>query len=175
MKRCSMLFAWALLFVFFTFTARAQELDAVGGRSVNVFAEFSTANLAQGDGFIWGGSAGGYLQGHMLGWVLRGTAEPSGDTLHFYNAVIGPRIAIDVPIVKPFIEAAGGVGHSNYVNGTGISGGSWGAAWQIDAGIEHGLLPRLRWRVVEVGYGHIYAGPGVSPTVSSTGLSLHVF
>jgi hypothetical protein len=175
MKRCSMLFAMALLFVFFTLTACAQDVDVVGGRSVNVFAEFSTANLGQGDGFIWGASAGGYVQGHVLGWVLRGTAEPGGDSQHFYNAVVGPRIAIDLPIVKPFFEAAGGVGHSNYVNSAGNPGGSWGAAWQIDAGIEHGLFARLRWRVVEVAYGHIYAGPGVSPTVISTGLSLHVF
>jgi hypothetical protein len=175
MKRCSMLFALALLSVFFTLTARAQDPLDVGGHSVNVFAEFSTANLGQGDGFIWGGSAGAYLQGHVLGWVLRGTAEPSGEMFHFYNAVAGPRIALNIPFLKPFIEAAGGVGHSNYVNGAGASGSSWGAAWQVDAGVEHGLFPHVRWRIVEVGYGHIYAGPGISPTVISTGLSLKVF
>ena len=173
MKRCSMWFALASLSVFFTLTARAQ--DITGGHSANVFAEFSSANLGQGDGFIWGGSAGGYLQGHVLGWVLRGTAEPSGDMFHFYNAVAGPRIALDIPFLKPYVEAAGGVGHSNYVNGAGNSGSSWGAAWQVDAGVEHGLFPHLRWRIVEVGYGHIYAGPGISPTVISTGLSLKLF
>jgi hypothetical protein len=173
-KNCPMLLALALLSVSFTLSARAQDPAAGIGRSPWVFAEGSTANIGQGNGFIWGASAGGYVQGHLLGWVLRGTAEPAGGTFHIYNAVIGPRVTLDLPLLQPFLEAAGGIGHSTYDAANGNLGGSWGAAWQVAAGVEHGLLPRIRWRVVEVAYGHIYAGPGVSPTVISTGLTLHL-
>jgi|HubBroStandDraft_5_1064220.scaffolds.fasta_scaffold349047_2 hypothetical protein len=175
-KRCSFLLTVASLSVFFLFPcgSRAQEPGA-GGHTAHVFAEFTAANLGQGDGFIWGGSAGAYEQGHVLGWVLRGSADTAGGTFHVYNAVVGPRIALDLPLLKPFVEATGGVGHSDYYGSSGSTGSSWGAAWQVDGGVEHGLLPRLRWRIVEVAYGHIYAGPGVSPTTISTGLTLHVW
>lgn len=175
MKRSSLGFALALLSVLFAFPCRSRAQDPdLGGHSGHVFAEFSAANLGQGDGFLWGGSAGGYVQGHVLGWVLRGSADPSGDMFHIYEALAGPRIALDIPFLKPFVEATGGIGHSSY-NSFGSVGSSWGAAWQVDGGVEHRLLPRLRWRIVEVAYGRIYAGPGESPTMISTGLTLHVW
>jgi hypothetical protein len=177
-KSFSLGFALACLSALTTFTtyARAQEGPAgLGGSSGHVFAEFSAVNPGQGEGFLWGASAGGYLQGRVLGWVLRGTATPSGDLFHIYSAVVGPRIALRLPLLNPYIEAAGGVGHNSYYNSYGSVGSSWGPAWQVAAGVEHGLLPRVRWRIVEVAYGHIYAGSGVSPTVISTGLDLHVW
>jgi hypothetical protein len=172
-NRCSMLFALALMSAFtLTALARAQEAeDGLSGRSETVFAEFSVANPGQGNGFLYGGSAGAAMQGRLLGLVLRGTAEPSGQNTHLYEAVLGPRFALDLPILKPFIEAGGGMGRN--VNSNGYGGPSWGAAWQVAAGVEHGLGPRVRWRVVEVAYGHIFAAGGVSPAVISTGLTLH--
>jgi hypothetical protein len=173
-NRCSMLFALALLSAFtFTAPARAQESpDGLGGRSGNVFAEFSAANPGQGYGFLWGGSAGTEIQGRILGFVLRGTAVPSSQNIHLYQAVAGPRFGFDLPFIKPFVEAGGGAGRN--VNNNGFGGPSWGAAWQVAAGFEHQLGPHLRWRIVEVAYGHIYAAGGVSPAVISTGLALHL-
>lgn len=167
-----MLFALALLSaVTLTAPARAQDTpDGLGGRSASIFAEFSAANPGQGNGFIWGGSAGAEMQGRVLGLVLRGTAEPSGDNIHFYQAVFGPRFALDLPLLKPYVEAGGGMGHN--VNGNGYSGSAWGAAWQVAAGVEHDLGPHLRWRVIEAAYGHIYAAGGISPTILSTGFRL---
>jgi hypothetical protein len=172
-KRCAMLFALALLSAFtFTVLARAQDSpDSLGGHSGSVFAEFSAVNSGQGDGTLWGGSAGAEMQGRVLGLAFRGTAAPSGDNIHLYEAVLGPRFALDLPFLKPYVEAGGGVGRN--VNNNGFSGPSWGAAWQVAAGVEHGLGHHLRWRIVEVAYGHIYAAGGVSPTMISTGLGVH--
>jgi len=176
MKRCSMLFALALLSAVITAPAQAQDpAGGLGGHQGNLFAEFSAANLGQGTGFISGASAGGYLQGPLLGLVMRATAAPGGDTFHVYSAVLGPRIAFDLPVLRPFIEAGGGIGHSSYYNSGGNFARGWGPAWQIDAGVEHSLLPRVQWRVLEVAWGHIDVGPGVAPTVISSGLTLHLW
>jgi hypothetical protein len=168
-----MLFALALMSAFtFTTLARAQDSeDGLSGRTRTIFAEVSVANPGQGNGYVWGGSAGATMQGRILGLVLRGTAEPGGQNMRLYEAVLGPRFALDLPFLKPFVEAGGGMGRN--VNNDGYSGPSWGAAWQVAAGVEHGLGPRVRWRVVELAYGHIYAAGGVSPAIISTGLTLH--
>ena len=169
------LLALALLSVSFTLPSNAQNLLDDGGHDVKLFAELTGARSGQGVGTLWGASAGGYVQGHLLGIVLRGTAEPSGATVHVFNALLGPRLAVSLPLARLFVEATGGVGHTGYYDTYGNFGSSWGPAWQADAGISHGVLPRLEWRILEVGYGHIYAGPGVSPVFISTGLSLHVW
>jgi hypothetical protein len=170
-----MLFALALLSAFtLTAIARAQDApDGLGGRSSTLFAEVSAANPGQGNGFQWGGSAGAAMQGRIFGLVMRGTAAPGGNGVHLYDAVLGPHFSLDLPFLKPFVEAGGGVGR--YVNENGPGGPAWGAAWQAIGGVERGLSPHIRWRVVEVACGHIYAGGGVSPVMISTGLTLHLW
>jgi hypothetical protein len=174
-NRSTKLFALALLSaVTFTPPARAQDSETtLSGRSATVFAEFSVANPGQGDGYLYGSSAGAAMQRGVLGLVARVTAEPGNQNIHLYEAVAGPRFALDLPILKPFVEAGGGMGRN--VNNNGFGGPSWGAAWQAAAGVERGLGPRLRWRVAEVAYGHIFAAGGVSPVVISTGLTLHLW
>ena len=84
-------------------------------------------------------------------------------------------MAVTLPFVRLFVEAGGGMGHSGFYNSTGAYATAWGAAWQVDAGVSHGILPRVDWRILEVGYGHIYAGTGVSPAIASTGVTLHIW
>lgn len=151
----------------------------VGPRGGSVFAEFSAARTGQGAGVIWGGSGGGYTQGHVLGFGARVTALPGNANIHAYDAVIGPRLAVSFPLVRLFVEAGGGMGRSDSYNAAGVfgssSGSTWGAAWQADAGVSHGILPRVEWRILEVGYGHIYGGQGVAPVIASSGLTLHLW
>lgn len=174
MTQCRKLPVLALLSVFFVATAVAQDsITGIRDHSAGVFAEFSVANLGQGQGFINGGSGGAYFQGRLLGWALRGLAEPGGDSTHIYEATVGPRIAVNVPWLRLFLEAGGGAGQASYTSGYGTYARSWGAAWQANIGAEHALLPMVRWRILEVGYSHIYAGPGVSPLIASTGMSLN--
>lgn len=174
MKRSSVLFTLALLSASFTVSALAQESDS-DAHQFKIFAEFSAAHPGQGAGYIWGGSGGAYLQGGLLGLVVRGTATPSGNSIRMYSAVAGPRLAADFRVIRAYIEAGGGMGHSGYYDAYGNIQSAWAPAWQADAGANRRLLPRLDWRILEVAYGRIYAGPGVSPVIVSTGLALHLW
>jgi hypothetical protein len=172
-------FAWLapiLLSAFLSAPAFAQDEGlGIGPRSGSVFAEFSTAHSGQGTGVIWGGSGGGYIQGHLLGFMARATVLPGNVNIHSYSAVLGPRLAVSLPFVRLFVEAGGGVGRSDSFNDLGLWSNAWGAAWQADVGVAHSLGPRLDWRMLEIAYGRIYAGSGASPLVASTGLTLHLW
>jgi hypothetical protein len=166
----------ALLSAFLPAPAFAQDEGLGGGpRGASVFLEASAASLGQGAGVIWGGSGGGYIQGHVLGFVARVTALPANYNLHAYSAVVGPRLAVSLPLFRVFLEAGGGMGRVDNYNTAGSPGSAWGAAWQADAGISHGILPRVDWRILDVAYGRIDAGSGVYPVVASTGLTLHIW
>lgn len=157
--------------------ASAQDVGfGAGSRRASVFAEVSAARTGTGAGYIWGGSAGAYIQGRVLGLVARATALPGNHDIHLYDAVLGPRIAVTLPFVRAWVEAGGGMGYTGgYASDQSALGSNWGAAWQVDAGVSHGILPRLDWRILEVGYGHIYAGSGVSPVMASTGVTMHIW
>ncbi len=122
-----------------------------------------------------GGSAGSYLQGRLLGFVVRGTALPSNSAIRVYDATLGPRLAVSLPFVRAFAEAGGGMGHSGYYDSSGNLTSRWGAAWQVNVGFARTILPRVEWRILEGSYGHIYTGAGVSPVMLSTGMTLHVW
>ncbi|HEX3986803.1 MAG TPA: hypothetical protein VHX13_09365 [Acidobacteriaceae bacterium] len=176
MKGLTRWFALFLLPALLCLPAVAQDVGfGPGHHGANVFAEFSGGRTGQGEGITWGGSAGSYLQGHLLGLVVRGTALPSNSTIRIYDAVLGPRIAVALPFVRVFAEAGGGMGHSGFYDSTGNLASEWGPAWQVNLGFAHTLLPRVEWRILEGSYSRIYAGPGVSPVMLSTGLSLHVW
>ena len=157
--------------------AFAQDAGLGGlSRRGSVFLEASAARTGQGAGYVWGGSAGAYIQGRILGLVARATALPGNQDIHVYDAVLGPRLAVTLPFVRAWVEAGGGMGYTGgYYSSPGTLGTSWGAAWQADAGVSHGILPHLDWRILEIGYGHIYTGSGVSPVMASTGLTLHIW
>jgi hypothetical protein len=176
MKTRSALAALVLLCALFSTAAFAQDEGlGIGPRGGSVFLEGSAARTGQGAGVVWGGSGGGYIQGHLLGFVARATALPGNGNLHAYSAVVGPRLALTLPLVRFFAEAGGGMGRDDSFNDLGLWSSAWGAAWQVDAGVSHSLGQRLDWRILEVAYGHIYAGSGVSPVVASTGLTLHLW
>ena len=175
MKTPSAWLALVAISACFSTPAFAQEGGVrLGPRGASIFAEFSAARTGQGEGTIWGGSGGGYFQGSVLGFFARATALPSNAQNRIYDVVVGPRLAVSLPLLRVFVEAGGGMGHAGNYNGP-IENASWGAAWQADAGVSHGLGPRLDWRILDVGYGHVYAGGGVAPVVASTGLTLHLW
>lgn len=173
MKRCFVWLALALLSGFFLQPAGAQGLDAAQSSDPGVFAEFTGARTGQGLGTLWGGSAGAFIQGHLLGLVIRGTAVPTNASARLYDAVLGPRLALNLPILRLYVEAGGGVGYNGYESQYGTFASGWGPAWQADAGVSHSLFQHLDWRILEIASSHIYVGPGVTPVIASTGLSLH--
>lgn len=170
-------FALFLLPALLCLTALAQDDAGLGlaHHGANIFAEFSGGRTGQGEGVMWGGSAGSYLQGRLLGFVVRGTALPSNSAIRVYDATLGPRLAVSLPFVRAFAEAGGGMGHSGYYDSSGSLTSRWGAAWQVNVGFARTILPRVEWRILEGSYGHIYTGAGVSPVMLSTGMTLHVW
>ena len=174
MKNSAAFLVTGLVATLLCIPAHGQEVGSLAGnRSFNVFAQVSAARAGQGSGIIWGGSTGVYVQGHLLGLVLRGTALPGNQTERIYTAILGPRVALSLPFFRVYGEVGGGMGHAGYYD-NGVFGTSWAPAWQVDAGLVRGLLPHLDWRVVELSYSRIYAGPGVSPEMLSTGFALHL-
>ena len=121
MKTPSAWLALVLLSAFTSAPAFAQDDGlGVGPRGGSVFAEASAGQRRdKADGVIWGGSGGGYFQGHVLGFMARATALPGNANLRVYDAVIGPRLAVSLPFVRLFVEAGGGMGHSGYYNSAG--------------------------------------------------------
>lgn len=171
--RCLALF---LLPALFCLPALAQDAGiGLGHHGANVFAEFSGGRTGQGEGIVWGGSAGAYLQGSLLGFVVRGTALPSNSAIRVYDAVLGPRFATSLPFMRVFAEVGGGMGHTGYYDSNGSLTSDWGPAWQVNLGFARTLLPRVEWRILEGSYSRIYTGRGVSPVMLSTGVTLHVW
>lgn len=171
--RCSALF---LLPVLLSLPTLAQDVGlGLPHHGANVFAEFSGGRTGQGEGVVWGGSAGGYFQGSLLGLVVRGTALPSNSAIRVYDATLGPRMAVSLPFVRLYAEVGGGMGHSGYYDSSGNLASDWGAAWQANLGFARTIFPRVEWRILEGSYGRIYAGPGISPVMLSTGVTLHVW
>jgi hypothetical protein len=168
--------ALVLLSVSLTAPAFAQDDGlGIGHRGGSVFLEATAGSVGQGAGVLWGGSGGGYIQGHVLGFVARVTALPGNPNLRSYDAVIGPRMAVALPLVRLFVEAGGGMGRVDNYDTAVTPGTTWGAAWRLDAGISHAIFPRVDWRILDVSYGHIDAGTGVSPVIAGTGLTLHIW
>lgn len=171
--RCLALVFLPVLFCLPTF---AQD-DGIGlpHHGANLFAEFSGGRTGQGEGVVWGGSAGAYMQGSLLGLVVRGTALPSNSAIRLYDATLGPRMAVSLPFVRVYAELGGGMGHTGYYDSTGNLASAWGAAWQANLGFARTIFPRVEWRILEGSYGRIYTGSSVSPVMLSTGLTFHVW
>jgi hypothetical protein len=174
--RAVSLIAFLALIVWFNLgNASAQARPtAYGGRETAVFGELNFARPGQGAGNVLGGTIGGYEQGNLFGLGLRGTVDTVGSNIHVYQATIGPRVTLRLPKLTVFGELGGGIGHAGYHRFNDLNSvvtSSWGASWQANAGVDWGILPfGLKWRVVEFGYGKVYAGPGVTPKTISTGI-----
>jgi hypothetical protein len=168
------IFYFAFLVSYCVGTAAAQvTASARGGRQTDVFGELNLVRPGQGEGNTYGGTLGGFEQGRLFGVGVRGTIDPEGSHIHIYQATIGPRIAFHIPLVTVFGEFEGGLGHAGYRTGNTVTS-SWGATWQANAGADWSILPHLKWRVLDFGYGRVYAGPEVDPKTISTGLVLRL-
>ncbi|MBW4028465.1 MAG: hypothetical protein HIU93_13860 [Acidobacteria bacterium] len=159
--------------------AGAQPRSAGSRHNLSVFGEFSASRPGQGSGFVYGPTAGAYMQtSRHLGLTARGSILREGSAIHVYQGLLGPRISAHLPRFTLYGEGLGGLGHAGYQvptpTGNGIASG-WGLAWQLDAGLDHHILPHTDWRVVELAYGKVYTSRTVTSTTISTGLVIHLF
>ena len=109
------------------------------------------------NGYVfYGGTLGAYLASGELailnvGVDLRASSTRSGgDSLT--TGAIGPRVGLNLHIVPlhPYIEATAGAASLNYKGGPGIG---TKFEYQVLGGVDFTILPRIDWRVFELGYG----------------------
>ena len=149
-------------------------LSAVAGRAqIGICAGFTGAHLNSASGrstTVYGPLIGAYLQtGRFIaiGGDLRGSFL-NGSSNQFYTGAIGPRIAIKPPVfpIKPYGEAL--FGFASYNGGNGSPNTTY-VNYQLLAGVDATILPRIDWRVIEFDYSAVYNDP-INAKTLTTGL-----
>lgn len=159
-----LLIATAVFSLFFAGPARAQ---------IGIYAGFSGAQLNPGSSTLYGPVFGAYVQ---KGYILNLGADLRGSFLThngvtFNTGAIGPRVAVK-PLALPFRpygEALVGI--------ASISGGSTPSShhlnYQLIAGLDTTILPRIDWRIVEFDYSAMTSN-SVNAKIFTTGLVLRL-
>lgn len=158
--------------------AHAQSAPAATGapRTANVFGQFNFDRPGQGAGWVMGGTVGADLaRGGLFAYTGRLTANRWNSNIHIYTGLLGLRLVHRSPRYRPYVEGLLGPGHAGYQvfspqSGQRVVTSAFGFAWQVNAGLDYPWKHRLYWRVVELDYGKIYAGPGVKTASISTGV-----
>ena len=154
----------------------AAEASAQTG----LYAEFGGSKVnAPSDDWIYGPTFGIYedflpVPFVHLGGDLRGSVLGVSQTTTLYSGLIGPRLSVHPHVlpINPYIEALAGIGYYDYGRN---QGSDTKFEYQFLGGIDHTLLPRLDWRVVEFSYGGLSAFNGsLHPKTISTGLVLRL-
>ncbi|HEU5342558.1 hypothetical protein [Edaphobacter sp.] len=153
----------AVVSIFFSAAASAQ---------VGIYAGFSGAQLNPGSSTLYGPLFGAYWQkGYILnlGADLRGSFLTHNGTT-FNTGAIGPRVAIKPPVfpLRPYGEALVGIAS---LSGGGSS--SHHLNYQLIAGIDTTILPRIDWRIVEFDYSAVTSN-SVNAKIFTTGLVLRL-
>jgi hypothetical protein len=168
MKRHTV-FLFALFALFLAPTATFAQIALYGG--------FSAAPISGASkDLAYGGQVGVYKQtGYAanivsIGADLRGTFL-TRDDFHYYTGAIGPRIGFKAPILpfRPYVEGLVGVGN---VQNHGASNTKFN--YQVLAGLDMTILPRVDWRVVEFDYSAV-PGQSVNAKIFTTGLVLRIW
>jgi hypothetical protein len=151
---------FALLFAAAT-TSKAQ---------IGVYAGFSGARLNSSNTNVYGPLVGVYAQsGHFLaiGADVRGSFL-SRNGNQFYTGALGPRIAFKPIIlpIKPYGEAL--VGVASFNNGGGSNSTNFN--YQLLAGVDTTILPRLDWRIIEFDYSATTGNNSINAKILTTGL-----
>jgi hypothetical protein len=143
-----------------------------------VYAAFSASNLNASDvGWQYGGTVGIYydpLHAPLVsaGLDLRGSFVGSSG-IEAISGLIGPRVQIRPHIVplQPYIEGLVGVAHVELGQGNDATK----LQYEVVAGADWTILPRIDWRVVEFSYGGLSGFDGsFNPATVSTGLVLRL-
>jgi len=158
----------------------AAATTSVASAQVGLYAEFGGANISGADdNWIYGPTFGVYtdflpLPFVHLGADLRGSILGPSQTTRVYSGLIGPRLSVHPHVlpINPYIEALAGIGQINF---GGRQGSDTQFEYQFLGGIDHTLIPRLDWRVIEFSYGGLSAFNGnLHPKTLSTGLVLRL-
>jgi hypothetical protein len=162
---------FALLLAFFLIPTGANA-------QIAVYAGFSGAPISGGStNTAFGPLVGVYKQtGYAanivsIGGDLRGSFL-THDNFHYYTGAAGPRLAFKAPILpfRPYVE--GLVGAGNVQNGGGNSSTHFN--YQVVAGLDTTILPRVDWRVIEFDYSAV-SSSSFNAKIFTTGLVLRIW
>ena len=144
---------------------------------IALYGGFSAAPISGASkDLAYGGQVGVYKQtGYAanivsIGADLRGTFL-TRDDFHYYTGAVGPRIGFKAPLLpfRPYVEGLVGVGN---VQNHGVSNTNFN--YQVLAGLDTTILPRVDWRVVEFDYSAV-PGQSVNAKIFTTGLVLRIW
>lgn len=162
-----------LLFATFVITIAAHA-------QTGIYVEFGGSKVdAPSNQWIYGPTFGLYHDFYSVPFVhlgadLRGSVLGISQTTTLYNGLVGPRVSLHPHVLPlmPYLEGLGGVGHYDFGAGQGAN---TKFEYQLLAGIDLTVIPRLDWRVVEFSYGGLSAFNGdLHPKTISTGLVLRL-
>jgi hypothetical protein len=166
--------AAALLTAFTCSTAYAQV--GVYGKFNLVRVPSSSANNFTTSGWFYGPGGGVYFNVVHLGPVSLG-GDIRADYLfqspqRYRDVLFGVRAGAKAPLLpfRPYAQISAGIGGTS-VSGVQNSGRAYSNKLQywIIGGVDHTILPRIDWRIAEIGYGHM---TGVSSSPPATGVNL---
>lgn len=153
---------------------------AAASAQTGIYLEFGGSKVgAPNNDWIFGPTFGGYHDFYSLvvlhaGVDVRGSVLGVSQTTTLTSGMIGPRVSIHPHVLPlmPYVEGLGGIGHFDY----GANQGSdTKFEYQFLAGVDHTLIPRLDWRVIEFSYGGLSSFNGsLHPRTISTGLVLRL-
>jgi hypothetical protein len=146
---------------------------------VGLYANFTAQHVGAATGQVFG-SAGDLSNGKFLygptfgiyndflhagplhvGADIRGSILSNGDA-KLNSGLAGLRVAVKAPVlpIKPYVQASAGVAGFNYGRRQALTNSF---TYEIDGGVDLTFLPRLDWRLVEVGGGALTSsGPGAN-------------
>jgi hypothetical protein len=144
-----------------SFTAAAYAQIGIYASGESTHASTSDTSSASSSAWFGGFNAGVYDEFHHFGPVHLG-ADARGSFVIGKDAndrafLFGPRLAVKPPVlpIKPYIVGNIGVGGSipKGMPGSGITFHyNNKLEYGVLGGVEYTVLPRVDWRVIEVGY-----------------------
>lgn len=148
-------------------------LCTVAPAQVGIYAGFTGGRISPGSSTVYGPLFGAYWQkGYILnlGADIRGSFLTHNGTT-FNSGAIGPRVAVKPALLpfRPYAEALVGI--------ASISGNNTPRSrhlnYQLIAGIDTTILPRVDWRIVEFDYSAMTSN-STNAKILTTGLVLRL-
>jgi hypothetical protein len=168
---------WRILLVLAFSTAAASAQVGIYG---NFAAVHLTTNSGGANTWEYGPGAGLYYDFAHLGPIGLGSdlrfSQMWGNGLDYRSGLGGVRLVLKAPVlpVKAYVQGSAGVGATKASGNAGNLPNNYGYKFQYDVfgGADVTLLPRIDWRVAEIGYGRMSGiGNGNSGvTAASTGV-----
>lgn len=181
-KKLPLKFTFLALFCTFVCSCSFSQVATAtkgGEGGIHIFGEFSAGRPNYGYDWLYGPTVGGYIQlSRWIGGEARGSVMKWGPSpFHQDLAVVGPRIIYPMHKFVPYAAFDVGVAHVTYqpVQSAPLVASNK-FAWEMAAGVDYKLTPRIDLRPFDFTYGKISVlNHGLNPKGFSTGIVFRIF